>query len=101
MRALGCQVRQRTGRWDNDGAENSHLAFRRRERAMLGFRRRRSPLMFAAVHASVHNHVNRGRSLCRRDHVKTNRAAALAEWRGLLAARILTGRANRDWFDLV
>jgi putative transposase len=42
--------------------------------------------MFAAVHSSVHNHFNHDRSLSRRDHFKTNRAAALAEWRGLVAA---------------
>src|SRR5690606_18355107 len=86
MRAIGCRDKQRTGRWDNNRAENSHLPFRRRERAMLRFRRMRSLQMFAAVHSSVHNHFNHGRSLSRRDHFKTNRAAALAEWRGLLAA---------------
>jgi len=36
---LGIRERQRTGRWANSRAENSHLAFRRRERAMLRFRR--------------------------------------------------------------
>ncbi len=40
----------------------------------------------AAVHSSVHNHFNQGRSLSRRDHLKINRAVALAEWRTLLAA---------------
>jgi len=86
LRVLGCQDRQRTGRWDNNRIENSHLPFRRRERAMLRFRRMRSLQMFAAVHSSVHNHFNQDRGLSRRDHFKTNRIAALAEWRGLLAA---------------
>ena len=53
---------------------------------MLRFRRMRSLQMFAAVHSSVHNHFNDDRGLSRRDHFKTNRAAALAEWRALLAA---------------
>ena len=41
---------------------------------------------FAAVHASVSNHFNQERSLSSRHHFKANRAAALAEWRGLLSA---------------
>ena len=86
MRAVGCADKQRTGRWDNNRIENSHLPFRRRERAMLRFRRMRSLQIFAAVHASVHNHFNRDRGLSRRDHFKTKRAAALAEWRALFAA---------------
>ena len=86
MRAVGCADKQRTGRWDNNRIENSHLPFRRRERAMLRFRRMRSLQMFTAVHSSVHNHFNQERDLSRRDDFKTNRAAALAEWRALLAA---------------
>ena len=86
MRAIGCAEKQRTGRWDNNRIENSHLPFRRRERAMLRFRRMRSLQMFVAVHSSVYNHFSQERGLSRRDHFKTNRAAALAEWRELLAA---------------
>ena len=41
---------------------------------------------FASVHASVSNHFNQERSLSSRDIYKSNRAAALAEWRDLLAA---------------
>ena len=36
---LGNAAKQRVGRWANNRAENSHLPFRRRERAMLRFRR--------------------------------------------------------------
>jgi putative transposase len=86
MRAVGCRDKHRTGRWDNNRVENSHLPFRRRERATLRFRRMRSLQMFAVVHASVHNHFSQDRGVSRRDHFKTNRAAALAEWRALLAA---------------
>ena len=86
LRELGSGARQETGRWANNRAENSHLPFRRRERAMLRFRRMRSLQMFAAVHSSVSNHFNQDRSLSSRDNFKLNRAAALAEWRQLGAA---------------
>src|SRR3546814_959345 len=39
MRELGNLDRREMGRWLNNRAENSHLPFRRRERAMLRFRR--------------------------------------------------------------
>lgn len=86
LKEIGAGDRQETGRWVNNRAENSHLAFRRRERAMLRFRRMRSLQKFAAVHASVSNHFNQERSLSSRPLFKANRAAALAEWRGLCAA---------------
>lgn len=82
---LGIRDRQETGRWANNRAENSHRAFRRRERAMLRFRRTRTLQLFASVHASVHNLFNQERSLSSRTIFKLNRASALAEWRGLCA----------------
>ena len=39
LKESGTAHRQETGRWLNNRAENSHLPFRRRERAMLRFRR--------------------------------------------------------------
>ena len=69
----------------NNRAENSHLPFRRRERAKLRFRRMRSLQKFASVHASVCNHFNQECSLSKRNDFKLNRAAALTEWRGLRA----------------
>ena len=86
MRELGNLERREMGRWLNNRVENSHLPFRRRERAMLRFRRMRSLQKFAAVHASVTNHFNHERSLSSRPYFKQNRAAALTEWRGLCAA---------------
>jgi putative transposase len=83
LKDLGAADRQETGRSLNNRAENSHLAFRRRERAMLRFRRMRSLQKFASVHASVTNHFNNERSLSSRPLFKANRAAALAEWRDL------------------
>ena len=85
LKDLFVEDRQETGRWLNNRAENSHLAFRRRERAMLRFRRMRSLQKFASVHASVTNHFNSERSLSSRPLFKQNRAAALAEWRSLCA----------------
>ena len=86
LKEIGAEARQETGRWLNNRAENSHLPFRRRERAMLRFRRMRSLQKFASVHASVSNHFNQERSLSSRHHFKANRAAALAEWRALCSA---------------
>jgi putative transposase len=85
LKELGAEPRQETGRWVNNRAENSHLPFRRRESAMLRFRLMRSLQKFVSVHASVSNHFNLDRSLSSRPYFKANRAAALAEWRGLCA----------------
>ena len=83
LRDLGGSDLQVMGRWLNNRAENSHQPFRRRERAMLRFRRMRSLQKFAAVHSSVHNLFNQERHLYSRDNFKRNRAAALSEWRRL------------------
>ena len=74
------------GRSLNNRAENSHLPFRRRERALLRFRRMRTLQKFASVHALVHNHFPTERHLQNRNTYKMTRATALAEWRGLLVA---------------
>lgn len=86
LREIGCEDRQACGRWLNNRVENSHLPFRRRERAMQRFRRMRSLQKFVSVHSSVFNHFNKDRCLSKRDHFKRNRTAALAEWRDLCAA---------------
>ena len=86
LKAIGAADLQETGRWLNNRAENSHLPFRRRERALQRFRRIRSLQMFASVHASVTNHFNHERSLSSRNLFKKNRVAAPAEWRQLGAA---------------
>ncbi len=86
MKEIGNADKQETGRWLNNRPENSHLPFRRRERAMQRFRSMRSLQKFAAVHASVCNHFIQERALYSRDNFKNNCAAALAEWRGLGAA---------------
>jgi putative transposase len=86
LRDLGAADRQEAGRWLSNRAENSHLPFRRRERAMLRFRRMRNLQKFASVQASVTNNFNQERSLSSRPLFKASRDAPLAEWRGLCAA---------------
>ena len=83
MKVVGNADKQETGRWLNNRAENSHQPFRRRERAMIRFRRMRTLQKFVSVHSSVHNHFNQERHLYSRENFKLNRAAALAEWRQL------------------
>jgi putative transposase len=86
MNEIKNDARQLTARHENNRAENSHLPFRRRGRAMVRFRQMRSLQKFVATHASVHNHFNHDRSLERRTRFKYLRNAALAEWSQLLAA---------------
>lgn len=84
MRDLGNLDRQEMGRHLNNRVENSHLPFRRRERAMQRFRRMKSLQKFASVHASLHNHFNSERHLVDRQTFKLRRSAALAEWQSLV-----------------
>ncbi len=85
MKELGNAEKQEVGRWANNRVENSHLPFRRRERAMLRFRQMKSLQKFSAVHAAFHNHFNKDRHLTKRDSFKAQRSAALAEWQSLMA----------------
>jgi putative transposase len=80
MTELGNREKQEAGRWANNRVENSHLPFRRRERAMLRFRRMGSLQKFASVHANVHNHFSLERHLIDRHTYKERRSAAPAEW---------------------
>lgn len=84
MRELGDLDHREMGRWLNSRIENSHLPFRRRERAMLRFRQMKSLQKFASVHASLHNHFNQERHLVDRQTYKERRSAALAEWQNLV-----------------
>ena len=85
MQELGNLYRREMGRWLNNRAENSHLPFRRRERAMLKFRRMQTLQKFASVHANIQNHFNHERHLVDRQTYKTCRSVALAEWQNLAA----------------
>ncbi|MDP6926316.1 MAG: IS6 family transposase [Rhodospirillales bacterium] len=85
MDEIGNGKAQEVGRWVNNRAENSHLPFRRREYAMLKFRRMRSLQKFASIHSSVQNHFNKERHINSREIFKLQRDAALAEWCQLCA----------------
>ena len=63
LKDLGMPDNRETGRGLNNRAENSHQPFRRREHAMLRFRRMGSLQKFVAVHSSIHNHFNLERGL--------------------------------------
>jgi putative transposase len=84
MKEIGNADRQETGRRLNNRAENSHLPFRRRERAMNRFRRMKTLQKFVSVHASVHNHFSQERHLVSREIYRERRSAALAEWRAVM-----------------
>ncbi len=85
MRELGNPERREMGQWLNNRAENSHLPFRRRERAMLQFRQMKSLQKFASAHDSFYNHFNSQRHLVSRKLYKEMRSEALAEWQNLAA----------------
>jgi putative transposase len=85
LKEIGASDLQETGRRLNNRAENSHLPFRRRERAMLRFRRMKTLQKFTSVHAQVHNHFNQERHLVSREVYKQRRSAALAAWRPVMA----------------
>jgi putative transposase len=86
MKTIGNECIQEVGRWKNNRCENSHLPFRRREYAMLKFRRMRSLQKFVSIHSSVFNHFNKERHLNSRETYKVQREAALIEWQQLCAA---------------
>ena len=56
LKDLGRDDDREMGQWGNNRAENSHLPFRSRERAMLRFRRMQTLQKFASVHGSIYNH---------------------------------------------
>ena len=85
MRDLGNLDRHEMERWKNNRVENSHLPFRRRERAMLRFRQMTTLQNFASVHANFNNHFNSERHLVDRQTYKIRRSAALAGWQSIVA----------------
>ena len=82
MKVVGNADRQETGRWCNNRAENSHLPFRRRERAMLRFRQMRCLQKFAAVHSSAGSHYSDSTQL---DHNFIHRGFANSTLEAVLA----------------
>jgi len=83
MKDLGNTEKQEVGRRANNRAENSHLPFKRRERAMLRFRQMKTLQKFSSVHAAFHNQFNQDRHLISRETYKAQGSAGLAEWKTL------------------
>ena len=89
LKALGAGDVSEMGRWVNNRADNSHQPFRRRQRAMLRFRRMRSLQKFASVHASVPNHFNQERGLSPRSSYKASGGRHRRTWPDEVKARIV------------
>ena len=85
LKEIGGGDLQVTGRRLNNRVENSHQPFRRREQAMIRFRRMKTLQKFSSVHAQVHNRFNQERHLVSREIYKQRRSAALAAWRSVMA----------------
>ena len=85
MNELGNAEKQEVGRWANNRLVNSPLPFRRRERAMLRFRRMKTLQKFASVQASVHNHFKFERHLIDRTTYMESHSVALAEWQAVMS----------------
>lgn len=79
----GNRQKQEIDRWANNRVENSHLPFRRQERAMLGFWKMKALQEFASVPAVFLNHFSQERHLVDRQTFKERRSAAPAEWQSL------------------
>ena len=73
MTELGNADERDVGRWANNRVENSRPPLRRRERAMLRFRRIGCLQKFASIHANVHNDFNFRTSTSRSKNHQTPR----------------------------
>jgi putative transposase len=74
-----------SGRWQNNQAENSHLPFRRRERAMQRFKTVETLQQFVSYHSQIYNHFNHQRHLETKLTCKQKRSVALIEWHQICA----------------
>ena len=89
MKVLGCIDRHRPGRLrDNNRAENSHLAVRRRERKMQRFKSQGQAQRFVSTHSAIYNMFNIQRHLFSRNTMREFRSAAMAEWSLVSAAAV-------------
>jgi putative transposase len=86
IRRLGLTCPHQQGLRQNNRAENSHQAVRRRERKMQRFKSARSAQRFLSMHAVVPNTFNCQRHLISRSTLRIFRAEAASEWRNAVAA---------------
>ena len=80
FREIGVAERQLCGGRTNNRCENSHLPFRRRERAMQKFKNCATLQRFTSLHSQIYNHFNHERHLKNRRTYKQKRCVALTEW---------------------
>ena len=85
LRKMNCLSLQETGGRLNNRAENSHLPFRRQERAMQLFRKEETLQKFTSIHSQVYNHFNGERHLNNRETFKQFRSEANSEWQYLMS----------------
>ena len=86
-RELGLSRRHQPGQMiDNNRAENSHLAIRRRERKQQKFKSQRSAQRFLATHAAFYNNFNFQPHMIRRPTLRLFRAEADLAWKAATAA---------------
>jgi putative transposase len=86
LKVLGAESLQNTTQYHNNRCENSHLPFRRRERAMQKFKNCATLQSFTSLHSQIYNHFNHERHLETRQNYKQKRCAALSEWFQLFAS---------------
>jgi transposase-like protein len=70
----------------NNRADNSHQAMRRRERKMQRLKSARSAHRFLSTHAAIHNTFNLRRHLVSRATLRIFRAEAANQWRDAVTA---------------
>ena len=86
FREIGVVDRQLCGGRSNNRCENSHLSFRRRERAMQRFKTVATLQKFVSYYSQIYNHFNHERHLESRQSFKQKRTTALTEWFNFCAA---------------
>jgi len=80
FREIGVDDKHLCGGRSNKRCENSHLPFRRRERAMQLFKTAATLQRFVSYHSQIYNHFNHERYLQTRQTYKQKRSGALIEW---------------------
>ena len=86
FRRLGLSCPHQQGLRQNNRAENSHQAVRRRERKMQRFKSARSAQRFLSLHADIHNTFNLQPHLVSRATLRIFRAEAANQWRDAVTA---------------
>ena len=86
FRDIGIANKQLCGGRSNNRSENSHLPFRRRERAMQLFKTAATLQSFVSYHSQIYNHFNHERHLQNRQTYKQKRITVFKEWYQICAS---------------